>query len=62
MVANAGYAFIGWTADGKTLVDPAAQTITKNTTFTAVYGDHLNYIRPVKSQDFWRELEEREDL
>ena len=25
-------------------------------------GDHLNYIRPVKSQDFWRELEEREDL
>ena len=44
VVANAGYAFIGWTADGKTLVNPAAQTITKNTTFTAVYGDHLNYM------------------
>ena len=52
VVANAGYAFIGWTADGKTLVDPAAQTITKNTTFTAVYGDHLNYMVGRSAMEF----------
>lgn len=52
VVANAGYAFIGWTADGKTLVNPAAQTITKNTTFTAVYGDHLNYMVGRSAMEF----------
>lgn len=42
--AHKGYTFIGWTLDGKTLVDPAAQTITKSVTFTAVYAEHNPYM------------------
>lgn len=40
------YRFMGWTLDGKTIVDPTAQKITKNVTFTALYEacDHMAYM------------------
>lgn len=37
--ANDGYKFLGWSTDGKTVVDPTEVTITKNTTFKALYED-----------------------
>ena len=40
------YRFMGWTLDGKTVVDPTTQKITKNVTFTALYEacDHMAYM------------------
>ena len=40
------YRFMGWTLDGKTVVDPTTQKITKNMTFTALYEacDHMAYM------------------
>lgn len=37
VVAKDGYKFVGWSLDGKTVVDATSQVITKATTFTAVY-------------------------
>lgn len=37
--ADEGYKFLGWSTDGKTVVDPTEVTITKNTTFKALYED-----------------------
>ncbi|MCI8595133.1 MAG: hypothetical protein HFF09_07790, partial [Oscillospiraceae bacterium] len=43
--ADKGYAFVGWSMDGgKTFVNPAAQTISANTTFTAMFG-HKAYVQ-----------------
>ncbi|MGN0106735.1 MAG: S-layer homology domain-containing protein [Hominilimicola sp.] len=39
VTANEGYKFVGWTQDGKTTVDPTTVSITKATTFTAVYEE-----------------------
>jgi ubiquitin len=39
VTANEGYIFIGWSTDGTTTVDPTAETITKATTFTALYEE-----------------------
>lgn len=46
VVANEGWKFLGWSLDGKTVVDPTGQKITKSTTFTALYEDasHAPYI------------------
>jgi hypothetical protein len=40
------YRFMGWSLDGKTVVDPTTQKITKNVTFTALYEvcDHMAYM------------------
>lgn len=37
VVANEGYKFLGWSLDGKTVVEPTEQKINKRTTFTALY-------------------------
>lgn len=34
---NAGYIFIGWSADGKTVIDPGTLKVNKSTTLTALY-------------------------
>jgi hypothetical protein len=34
-----GYGFLGWTLDGKTLVDPATTPLYSSTTYSAVYKD-----------------------
>lgn len=39
VVANEGYKFLGWSLDGKTVVEPTEQKITKRTTFTALYEE-----------------------
>lgn len=37
VTAEEGWTFAGWSTDGETIVDPTQVTITKNTTFTALY-------------------------
>ncbi len=37
VTAKENYKFLGWTQDGKNVIDPTTVTIRKNTTFTALY-------------------------
>ncbi|MCI8336751.1 MAG: S-layer homology domain-containing protein [Peptococcaceae bacterium] len=37
VTANEGYAFIGWSIDGKTVAEPTKENITATTIFTALY-------------------------
>lgn len=39
VIANEGYKFLGWSLDGKTVVNPTAEIITKSITFTALYEE-----------------------
>lgn len=45
VIADKGMIFLGWSQDGKTVIDPATVEITKNVTFTALYekGVVVNY-------------------
>lgn len=45
VIADKGLIFLGWSQDGKTVIDPATVEITKNVTFTALYekGVVVNY-------------------
>lgn len=51
VTANEGYTFLGWSLDGKTVVDPTTVKITKRTTFTALYSEkgqkHTAYVEGV---------------
>ncbi len=39
--AKEGYRFIGWSLDGKKIVDPTTQEVTKAVTYTALYKESL---------------------
>lgn len=48
VTANDGFKFLGWSLDGKTVVDPTEAKVTKSITYTALYeavkGGHESYM------------------
>lgn len=45
-VPERGWHFLGWSSDGKTIVDPKKIPVTEDITYTALYGkaDHVSYM------------------
>lgn len=40
VIADDGYKFLGWSKDGENVIDLSKETVTKNTTYTALYAPY----------------------